>query len=245
MKEIIKTVPITTLLLTYLFMCGVLYLIGFWGTFNIDAFNLITVYDIPKSFVFPFLISQAFFFANFITGSIANFDDDREDQRFLITIDKKLPLIKKIPLAFLTSINMWVIYIFTFSIFIFKDPFHNTLYWTIVSLTTSYYLLYKFVNIPEYKDLIKSEVLRLYLAHILIFFPISCFSTGKIISLRIYENKEIRKIKIYSTNNNSATSDTTSFKFLGFISDNFIYSSMDNKKTYILNKNSVDGIELQ
>jgi hypothetical protein len=112
-------------------------------------------------------------------------------------------------------------------------------------MTTAYYLLHQFVNIQEYKDLIKLRTLRTYIAHILIFFPISCFSTGKISSLRIYNNKEIKRIKMYNATNTPAASDTTSFKFLGFISDNFVYSTLDNKKTYILNKNSVDGIILE
>jgi hypothetical protein len=50
---------------------------------------------------------------------------------------------------------------------------------------------------------------------------------------------------MYNATNTPAASDTTSFKFLGFISDNFVYSTLDNKKTYILNKNSVDGIILE
>ena len=245
MKEIIKSIPITTLLLTYLFMCGVLYLIGFWGTFNIDAFNLISVYDIPKSFVFPFIISQALFFANFMIGSITSFEDDRKERRFFVTINEDISLLKKLFIVMFTSIRLWVLYIFTFSFIFISDPMHNTLYWVLVSMTTAYYLLHQFVNIQEYKDLIKLRTLRTYIAHILIFFPISCFSTGKISSLRIYNNKEIKRIKMYNATNSPAASDTTSFKFLGFISDNFVYSTLDNKKTYILNKNSVDGIILE
>lgn len=78
--DILKKIPTTTILLTYLFICGVLYIIGFWSLFNIDISNLVTITDIPKSFVFPFVISQGLFLFNMLTQFItASTDKDPEN----------------------------------------------------------------------------------------------------------------------------------------------------------------------
>ena len=122
MKEIIKGVPVATIILIYLFVCGVFYLVGFWGIFKIDVFNLIAVTDIPKSFVYPLLITQVVFIFNLITGSIATLIDERKDLRYFVTINKNLPLIKKLALALLTSIKMWVFYILVLSFIFIEDP---------------------------------------------------------------------------------------------------------------------------
>lgn len=244
MKEIIKTIPISTFLLTYLFVCGVLYLIGYWGTFNIDAFSLISIYDIPKNFVFPLLISQGFFVITFVTGGVTNFNDDREDIRHFITINPAWEYWKKFVFGILSLINLWLIVIVGILYYYIKNPYTDSTFWSLSSILVAYYLLHRFVNLKTLKDNVKSKLLRSYIGHFIVFLPISCFSTGKVTSLKIYHNKENKYVKIISTSKTSMIADTTITKFLGFISDQVIVSSLDNKKTYIFNKTSIDGIEL-
>ena len=244
MKELISKIPISTVLITYLFICGLLYLIGFWGTFNVDVFNLITVYDIPKSFVFPLLISQGFFTIQFFTGSVMNLNDNRENIEYLVTIKDEWPSWRQGLMRALTSTTLLTTEIFLISSILTEDKFHNELFWWINSLVIGYFLLHRFMNIKEIKQLVKSSILRSYIGHMLVIFPITCFSTGKIISLKVYNNTNIVGVITVNDKLTALSNDTVQVKFLGFISDNFIYSTLDNKKTYIINKTSVEGIIL-
>ncbi len=244
MKDILLKLPLSTVLVTYLFICGLLYLIGFWGTFNIDVFNLITIYDIPKSFVFPLLISQGFFSIQFFTGAVMNLNDDREDIGSIVKIKDEWPFWRQALTRVISNTSILTTIVFLLSSIFLENRFHNELFWLINSLTVGYFLLHRFVNIKELKLLVKSSILRSYIGHMLIVFPITCFSTGKITSLKVYNNQNIVNIRSITDNTVGFGSDSISVKFLGFISENFIYSTLDNKKTYIINKNSVDGVIL-
>ncbi|MET3128333.1 hypothetical protein ABID42_003452 [Arcicella rosea] len=243
-NETLKNIPLTTILLTYLFVCGILYLIGYWSTFDIDVFSLISIYDIPKSFAFPLLISQGFFVLNVITGNTINLNDDREDISHFITLKKEWGNFKRIPLGMLTSINLWLTAILCGMIVYIPNYKENEIFWIISSFVVAYYLLHRFINHGIVKNKIKNRVARYFVGHFLIFFPISCLSTGKLTSLKILHNRESKYVSIVNIKSAVITSDTTRLKLLGFISDRIIYSTLDNKKIFIINKESCDGIIL-
>ncbi|MBD0724597.1 hypothetical protein B6A10_05345 [Flavobacterium sp. L1I52] len=248
MREIIKFFPVTTILLTYLFVCGSLYLIGFWSIFNIDAFSLISLYDIPKNFVYPLMISQGTYFINMLLGQslhqLSFINQENNTENFIKINENWSPKKKKI-IIFLTLKDLWPIIIIFSLPLIISNHEKNILYWSISSLILSYFLLYKFVNFSSVKLYIPNIYIRFYLGHFLTFFPISCFSVGKIESLKIYHNKkEIRYFDIISKDNKTQINDPKCLKFIGFISDKVIYSTLDNQKTFILNKDSSDGFQL-
>ncbi len=248
MKDLIKYIPISTILLTYLFICGSLYLIGFWSTFDINVFSFISIYDIPKNFVYPLMISQAYFVVNMITGQYilhsSFLNNDSKDIDFFIEINEEWPHKKKVLIGALTLIPIWIIVITgLLSIFI-ENHEKNILYWSIVSLIFSYYLLYRFVNFPYIKSKITNVLLRFFIGHFLTFFPIACFSNGKIESLKIYLNQKKEYFDIINSKNKPQINDPNCLKFLGFVSDKYIYSTLDNHKIFILNKEECNGIEI-
>jgi cell division protein FtsL len=57
METLLNKVSYTTIIVVHLFICGTLYIIGYWSTFDFDITNYIEIFDIPKSFVFPLAIS--------------------------------------------------------------------------------------------------------------------------------------------------------------------------------------------
>jgi len=244
MKEILKVIPISTLVLVYLFVCGVLYLIGFWSTFSVNVFSLISIYDIPKNFVFPLLISQGFFVITFITGGIANLNDDREDIRHFVTINPNWSLKKTLIIGVLSLIDLWLIIFTSVLYFVFKRDQTIAIFWSLSSITVAYYLLHQFVNIKELKEIIKSKTVRAYVGHVLIFLPISCFSIGKVTSLQIYNNEENKYVRLITTIPSLESEANTQYKFLGYVSEQVIISSFDNKHIFIYNKTDVNGIEL-
>lgn len=244
-NDFFKNLPIATILLIYLFVCGVLYLFGFWNTFDVDIFSLISTSDIPKNFAFPLLLSQGFFFLNSVTGGISNiFDDDREDKQHFITIKPEWGSFKRFSLGLLTRMDVWVLLTIALMTEYLTDYKNNEIFWSLTALIIAYYLLYKFVNLDILKNKIKSPLFRYFIAHFVVFFPISCFSIGKVTSLRIFHNEENKYITVINNKSLTYVKDTTRIKLLGFVSDRIIYSTLDNKKTYILNKESCDGIIL-
>jgi len=243
-NENFKNIPITTILLTYLYICGVLYLVGYWSTFDVDVFSLISIYDIPKSFVFPLLISQLFFLLNYLTGNFVDFTTDREGLNYFIQINPEWKGFKRRIILTLTSLNLWMSLPITYFIINYNETKNNWFFWFAGSFILSYYLLYRFLNLDIVRANIKSYILRLFIGHFLIFFPISCLSTGKIQSILILHNKAIKHISIESKTIKSVNATTDSLKLLGFISDRVIYGTLDNKHIYISNKDSYDTVVL-
>ena len=53
MTKYFEKISILTAAIGFLFLCGTLYIIGFWITFDFDITTYVDILDIPKSFVFP------------------------------------------------------------------------------------------------------------------------------------------------------------------------------------------------
>lgn len=238
MKEILKNIPIATILLTYLFICGSLYLIGFWSTFNVDVFSLISLYDIPKNFVFPLLVTQSLFLVNALSSNLIDLEADRVSVDNLIPIKSTWPKWKRVILTLFTSTRLVLATVLISLTHLYDDFLKNPQYWTLTSAIIAYFLLFKFINHSNAKEYIKSGLLRYYIGHLIIFFPIASFSTGKILSLNIYNNDKPTIIEVKVENK------LQKLKFLGFISDTYIYSSKDNKIIYIQEKFSDSKIKL-
>ncbi|MFC6877682.1 hypothetical protein ACFQFB_11205 [Flavobacterium myungsuense] len=134
--------------MTYLFVCGSLYLIGFWSTFDINVFSLISIYDIPKNFVYPLMISQAYFVVNMITGQYflhSYLNNDSENKDFFVEINEDWSHKKKVFISIISSIPLWIILVTgLLSIFI-ENHSQSIFYWEIVCLIFSYYLLTRWV----------------------------------------------------------------------------------------------------
>lgn len=244
MKDAFKVIPVSTLIVIYLFICGILYLIGFWGTFKFDVFSFISIYDVPKNFVFPLLVSQGFFVLTLITGGISNLNDDRESIRNFVSIKQEWSLQKKLLIGILTAIKLWLIAL-VMGLYYLKIKFGaDVMFWSISTILISYYLIHQFVNIKMLKENILSKTVRSYIAHALIFFPLSCFSIGKITSLEIYNNQHYKLVKYIDMNSSLVTDSNIQIKFLGYISDFWVTSSLDNEHIYIYNKSAMSGIEL-
>ena len=79
LQRFLRAIPVATLFIFFLFICGSLYLTGFWQTFNFDISDFVPITDIPKSFVFPFLVSSGsyFIFAIIQAVSLDVFQKDR------------------------------------------------------------------------------------------------------------------------------------------------------------------------
>lgn len=71
------------------------------------------------------------------------------------------------------------------------------------------------------------------------------FCIGKSAALKIYTNKEIKCIIINASMNTINKKDSASMKFLGFLGDKAIISSLDNKRIVFLNQSEINGFKLE
>lgn len=120
----------------------------------------------------------------------------------------------------------------------------NAAYWIISSVLLGYTLALKFNRYPYIKKQIPYFTIRYYLGYVLCFFPISCFTTGKVLALGIYNNSNIQNVQLLKENLKDAGIDTLPKKFIGFIGDKLIIGSIDNKMVYVLNQSDFGNIVL-
>lgn len=250
-KGLIEKLPLTTILLAYFFICGGLYLIGFWTTFGVDITPFVSLTDIPKSFILPFVLSQGFFLFNLLTNFLSSTIQKDEEQTEVAPAPQR-KLWQRRLLIFI-SIDMLFIYaVFAISRFYWSYN-QNGLFWWLSTLTIGFYVSYKFVTNSFVKQYIPYFTLRLYAANVVCLLPFFCFSTGKVLSLSIYHNSDIKYVSISNEQSQSANADSTSFardssssslKFLGFLGDKLIASSLDNEKIVFLNQSAFDEVVL-
>lgn len=242
LQNITKHIPLTTIIVSYFFICGGLYLIGFWGTFNIDISNLVSLADIPKSFILPFAITQGFYFMYMLLSAFTTrFLDDLDDPEPKAKRTHKSKW-KRLFYHFATLNTVFVIALFII-LLNFGKYRTNTEYWIILTTVIALFMMYKVVTSPFVKEKIPFYNIRIYTAHILCFLPITCFGLGKVASINIYNNHNIKIIQTIKTETPIIKSDTISLKLLGFIGDKLIISSFDNKKIIFINQSSYDKVE--
>jgi hypothetical protein len=240
LRNITKHIPLTTIIVSYFFICGGLYLIGFWATFNIDITNFVSLADIPKSFIVPFVVSQGFVLLNAATNTLATSEE----------IDNN-PKEKKWEPNRWKRVLKWFVtadFILLLGIIIIVN-FHSKYklvpnYWLTSAVAFSYLLAFKVMTYNKIKELVQYYHLRLYLVSTIISIPFLSFAIGKSNSLKVYNNSEIKYITITKEANQNTKSDSSSLKFLGFLGDKLIGASLDNKKIIFINQSSFDRVQL-
>lgn len=232
LKTLFTYLPVTTIIIIYLYLCGTLYLIGFWSTFDIDISNLVGLADIPKSFIYPFILSNLLFLIQVVVSEMTSKEVAKG--------------------AFVPTPYNWRKFIIDMILYAgailvatqYSNHKYSTGYWSIACLFFLLLLAYKFGRAPLVNKYLPSHNLKYYTGTIIITVPIFCILTAKLASISIYNNSDIKYAKIMSNDNNRSINDTLSFKLLGFLGDKFIISSLDNKKIQVLNQSSFDGVEL-
>jgi hypothetical protein len=221
-KKFLALIPVTTVLFAYIFICSILYLIGFWSHFNVDALSLISISDIPKHFIYVFLLVQL---------------------PILIDVLFERPLINLHNFEIVSSIRRFIyffvcIIILIISFFIFEKPFHEPTFIFLLSFLTACFFMFFFVNNKELMKQIRKDHHRTYLAYISIFFPIMSYGIGNMDGLKIYNNSNLTYVKLDNVN------DTTQYKNIGFVSDYFLYGTLNNDKVFIINKSDYKNISI-
>lgn len=221
MPSLFKSIPLVTILFVYILMCSMLYLKAFWGTFNIDFLGLISIMDISKYFLYTFLAVLIPLLIEIICGSPMTNIYKNEDG----SIEWRIAFV-------------YIVIIFTilYYIFFIDDYFYDAGFVFLSSFTIASGLMHFFAHNPIVKRYVTSRIQRTFLSYIIIFFPIVSYGMGKSKSVSIYKNVQSEYVHI--------DSDTTEYKFIGFIGDQMMYGMADNSKIYSMNRGSYKNISI-
>ena len=239
MKEPIT--PITAILL-YMFGCGSLYIIGFWSNFQIDITQFINIWDIPKSFVFPFLISAGLgiiiTYIIYAVNSLYKIEIKAEasmgrNNKKYITIDDILHFFQTTVLVFL---------VITIILFYFLK--NEYFYWQYAPIIFFLSLIFQLNKIEEIKQWNKKRAVNRTIFFLLVLTPPISFSYGKIGGMRIYNNKDIMYITAINKAMPVTIIDTTSIKYLGFLGDKLIGSTLNNDSIIVFNQADLSRVVL-
>ena len=199
------------------------------------------VAEIPKSFIFPFAITQSFFLC-IQAFDVLNSNSDLEPKKPLFKV-------KKPGLNFLLNSNDLHILIVTCLIVGLYGYFvENIFYWVTAGILLSGVLVIKVILLPITKRIIPNYSVRRYVVILLVYTPIICVALGKVNSLLVYQNRKVTYVKPVANSASKEVAiiiDSTKLKLLGFLGDKVIISSLDDKQVYVLNQSAFDVVELE
>lgn len=246
MEKITKHLPITTLFLAYLFICGSLYIIGFWTTFNIEITNFLSISEIPKSFVLPFILSNGLTVFQMVINFIISqpfYDEDEDEKENEVKKERSIFQKKFIQvLRPLVHLDMFFSYLIMAIIYFYYYYKTNVLFWSISTIFFGILMALKIGRNEKIKELIPKNNIRIYTVQILIYIPLLSFSTGKVNSLNIYNNDKITLVEIVKDNKIIPSKQQN--KLIGFIGEKLIISDLKNKKMKVINQSSFNEIQL-
>jgi hypothetical protein len=199
--------------LSYFFFCGLIWLLGYWSTFDINILEYINITDVLKLFIYPFTTNTIVALSIILTQGIFIASDSTGD----------MPKIKNKIIRFSLSALFFLI---AMTLLTWGSNLQIETWLPVLIFPIASYCLFRCHYL---KTLIKVEASRWVVSLLLIYIPMNTFSISKDISNNIYNNIEY----------NYTMKDSIVYKFLGKVGDFNIYISRDNTVKCIepINKN--------
>lgn len=236
--KLLKYIPFTTAIIIYLYCCGGLYLIGYWEIFKIDITGFISISEIPKYFVFPFFLSNVLFILIMVIILLfLRLKPVKENANKTVYIPKKVFVLSKI----LGPDILFIILVIQ-SYWVYEKMKLDILYWRAIPSLMIYLLSVEFGKSTFLADLIKTPIWRIYLFAVVFGTLAFSFTTGKIQSIKVYNNQDIKCINIWNAKNPIATKNNMRLKLLGVLGDKAIVSSLNNDSIFVINQSSFEDV---
>ena len=221
MKDVISKISVTTFFLTYLFLCGILYLISFWSTFDFDITNYIELLDIPKSFVFPLVtglgITIFVTFIQAINGTYESLKTPKVESEE--TADEPKKKKKSLLVKVLTNWEFWLTLALGVCLILYKPRRDWVI--SIGGILMAYFCIIKFVKHPYALKTFPLFTLRLFVGVFIFYVPMNCFLIGKKNSMEIWKNTKYFKVKqIVFKKDETDSSKIMATKLLGKLGSN-------------------------
>jgi len=216
----------------YLTICGGIYHLAFWDTFNINGLSYISLGDIIKSFLYPFLSAIIMFGLGIIIGATKKSPDQSQEDT---SKKSKLKVIINSRLFNEIFIFFWVVIIYI----LYKyGSIHRWLLWGFITGLVPYVYLIKTGFLSEYFN---NKRVWLSILSIMIFLPTYSFSIGKLNAETIKINKKYNYVIDLKSEVNISRTDT--LKLIGFTGKHYFFTNFKNDFTLIIESDKIDYIE--
>jgi hypothetical protein len=247
---------ISTISIVYFTICGTLWHLGYWSTFEINILQYLSISDIIKSFVYPFLSSV---FVSLIIYLVVN---------YLPIVIYKLNYFSRFPSSttnnsivkpkrywsgsgkdtklgkFLNKHTLLFLFIYCNLIGVIY-LFGNEMKWGIlpifISLPLGIYLSHKeyFIRIISDPDI------RSFILTFIVILPLFSFFLAKRESLAIHDNAKYKVVLRIESNSQPKCKDLIGYKLLGSAGNKLFLSKLDNTELVYVNDNTIDFISYQ
>jgi len=234
MTKYFEKISILTPTLGFLFLCGTLYLIGFWTTFEFDITTYVDILDIPKSFVFPLAAALGLSALSMAYQVVIRIHPPKEGNA------PKNP--DKLYL-FLSRIPIWVYAVVSFTALLIIYIFSKEAFYTVLTITIGIFLGKEIVKV-----IVASGVTNVYVRWITLlvicFLPPASFSIGKLESLSIYNNEEYYRVsQVEYMTTTGGEIEEVDFKLIGKLGSYLFLTDSQNSKIVTINLAFVKRIE--
>ena len=215
------------LLFPALSLSGVLYILSFWDTFNLNGLEFISIQNIIKSTTKPIFLSILLYYPASIFSYFYDYDS--------INKEKHKESESQI-------LNNWFIFLFIFIVafivsFEVFELDKKPKYYLAFGIIFSQFCKLALYDKKIFSKYFKSAMFYLLTLEIIIFIPISSIFIGKFESFKILNNIDYFKIKnITNKDQTICNINSDSLKYLGSFESHFLLSNLKNTEiTFIRN----------
>jgi hypothetical protein len=227
---------LTILVIPYLTVCGGLYHLAYWGTFNINGPAYIGLYDLIKSFVHPFF----YFFIIALLSFIVTEGIFHLNKVFPHGKGRNTPLGKKLNSKWGISISL-IIWLSTVILLYSADDVNRWLSWAfIVGIVPMLFLDRLGLWLNEFDDKLRIHAIRIF-----VFIPILSFASGKYQSELIYKNIQYQYTTSEAILPYMISSKIDTLKFLGNVEHYIILTNLKNSKIILVNNDKLEVMQLK
>ena len=217
-------------------LCGALYHLTYWDTFNLNGLAFISLSDIIKSSVYP-VFTILFTVAYNLTI-----------QNLIIlpsTGNKTRTPGEKTGISNMTLLIAYSVVMFSLSIIFYLTKYHSPEKWMwfglFNALLPSIYLINNGFLVGQFI----SESARRLAIDLIVFIPVVAYYTGKYKSELIQQNIQYKysiNTHIDSTIIRNTSSDT--LKFIGNNEKHFFFTDLNNTKIFFIKSDNIDTLIL-
>jgi len=232
---------LATLLLTYITLCGALWHLGYWSTFDFNYLEYASISDLFKSSIYP-LIKNSWFIIIVCVFSLSA-------TLFMnLTITKAKPKIKPYVNTWAYTLNRKVLaaLIIVCGAVIFYSSgllWRNPKSWNYLPYVFSLFFAVCLIVSGFLKSYIKSESNRLFFFLLILSFPAFCFGMSKKESIQaklLFKYNEVLYVSTQDTLLNKTLYRTA---YLGATSNQYFF--LVSGRVVVVNSGKVDALMLQ
>jgi len=221
----------------YFTVCGGLYHLVFWSTFDINGLAYIGLQDVIKSFIYPFIsLFILFFFGIILNETFLNSDKILPSGGGRNTnLGKKLNSNIGIKISLIAWLAMVVI-------LYFNDNIDRWYVWACITGLVPITFLNRIELLRNY---IEDRRIRRYAIWLLVYIPIFSFASGKYQSQLIYQNINYKFTTRQKIDGSSNTLKIDTLKFIGNTEKQIFLTDLNNSTVFILRADNIDTLSLK